>query len=540
MYRSELRNSQIKTLLERVQKLKFKKYLRSIYIKNARQLESTSITFDFPVTAIIGPNGSGKSTVLALAACSHTKAMPRTFFFYSKHADSQEISIQWTTQYRDQDTLEAGLQTQDLRVDFHNHSNLSESKFTREVRYFGSNRILPPTESPFYMRKRLSGRSTGKRGEKTDATVEVLDFESARVEAEKILGKPLAGFNKTAIQFSETRSRKLRPEEQYFDQVLGVEITHKERDVLVGRQLLFTYQISPTKTISEFNFGAGEASILRVVAFIEEAPEQSLILIEEIENGLHPIAVSRFVEYLVDVADRRRLQVIFTTHSEYALEPLPDEAIWSCLNGKTSRGRLSISSLRAISGRFDTEIVIFCEDKFAKDWIEAIVRSSIPEYIPLLSFHFLGGDGKAIAIHKSHNSDPSITSKSICFLDGDSEQVASEKELIFRLPGESPELEVFTKVKESLDRTVALLTVAFHLNISRQDSVKVAILEISATNRDPHLLYAQIGVNLGMIPEDVIKGAFFSVWCSITQDYLDSVKTTILAEIAKVNPALTI
>ena len=51
---------------------------------------------------------------------------------------------------------------------------------------------------------------------------------------------------------------------------------------------------------------------------IENAVPQSLVLIEEIENGLHPLATERLVEYLLDVADRKSIQVIFTTHSEYA------------------------------------------------------------------------------------------------------------------------------------------------------------------------------------------------------------------------------
>ena len=66
----------------------------------------------------------------------------------------------------------------------------------------------------------------------------------------------------------------------------------------------------------------------------ESAPQNSIILIEEIENGLHPVAVRRMVEYLVDVADRKSIQSIFTTHSEDAILPLPSEAIWSSIDGK--------------------------------------------------------------------------------------------------------------------------------------------------------------------------------------------------------------
>lgn len=119
-------------------------------------------------------------------------------------------------------------------------------------------------------------------------------------------------------------------------------------------------------TYSEFHFGAGESSIIRMVTRIEQAPANSLILIEEIENGLHPIATRRMVEYLIDVAARKSIQTVFTTHSDYALSPLPSEAIWAAIDGKLKQGKLSVEALRAVSGRVDKKLAIFVEDEFAK------------------------------------------------------------------------------------------------------------------------------------------------------------------------------
>jgi hypothetical protein len=44
-----------------------------------------------------------------------------------------------------------------------------------------------------------------------------------------------------------------------------------------------------------------------MVEEIEAAPPNALVLIEEIENGLHPAAVRRMVEYLMAVAVRRSI-----------------------------------------------------------------------------------------------------------------------------------------------------------------------------------------------------------------------------------------
>src|SRR5690606_10376122 len=122
-----------------------------------------------------------------------------------------------------------------------------------------------------------------------------------------------------------------------------------------------------------FHFGAGESSIIRMVVSLETTPENSLVLIEEIENGLHPVATIRLVEYLIELAERRKIQVIFTTHSNDALSPLPDKAIWAAVNGNVYQGKLDIASLRAISGQVESQAVIFCEDHFAEKWIHEIL-----------------------------------------------------------------------------------------------------------------------------------------------------------------------
>ncbi len=64
MYRSEIRESTINQLKDRVAKGNYRKYLREVVLKKVRRFEDVTIRFDFPVTAIIGPNGGGKSTVL--------------------------------------------------------------------------------------------------------------------------------------------------------------------------------------------------------------------------------------------------------------------------------------------------------------------------------------------------------------------------------------------------------------------------------------------------------------------------------------------
>lgn len=251
---------------------------------------------------------------------------------------------------------------------------------------------------------------------------------------------------------------------------------------------------------------------MRIIADIEARKDGSLVLIDEIENGLHPLAVQRLVEYLIDVAHRKNIQTIFTTHSDYALAPLPDEAIWACIDGKLTQGRLSVEALRAISGRIDRSLAIFVEDEFAKHWISAVIRERIGDRFDQIGVYALGGDGNARVTHLGHMSNPSIAFKSLCFLDGDSRESDDSASGIFRLPGGMPEASIFDGVLANIGANIALLTVACQRPLDRQDEVERAIRSVSHTNRDPHLLFVQVGEKLGFVPEAVIRGAFLSIW----------------------------
>jgi len=136
-----------------------------------------------------------------------------------------------------------------------------------------------------------------------------------------------------------------------------------------------------------------------MVLTVESLPENALVLIEELENGLHPVATRKMVEYLVGASERKKLQVIFTTHSNDALAILPDQAIWAATNNAVFQGKLDVESLRAITGQIERQLAIFVEDAFAKGWIEAVLRSaSDSNLMRQVEVHALEGDGAAAGL----------------------------------------------------------------------------------------------------------------------------------------------
>lgn len=525
-YKSEIRDSTIVQLLEKTRKKNYKKYLLSIRLEKIRLFKGERITFDFPVTALIGPNGGGKSTIIGTALLAYQPNKSVNFFKKSRFGD--EGMNNWKMEYEvvDKEINNSGTERFDLN--YKNDVWTISKKIERDVRFLSIARTVPISENPTFMfRKRIS--ISNKKGPDDILLKKIDEIGEIKKQAERILGKSLSNFSMYEFSFPKkkrynfervpTGNTVIRNEKEVPEfKRIKVEVLQRE----MNKQFLYVGS-DGTDTYSEFNFGAGETSIIRMVAEIENTKENSLVLIEEIENGLHPIAVKRVVEYFIEVSKKRNLQIIFTTHSDYALEPLPPEAIWASVEGKLQQGKLSIETLRVVSGRFDKKLAIFVEDDFAKTWIEYVIRERLLGNFEEIGVYSVGGDGNAVKVHEGHTLNPAIQFDSICFIDGDSKQTEDSTKNIFRLPGEVPEITVFDKVLQNIGSNIALLTVACQKPIEQQESVLKTIQEISRTNRDSHLIFSQIGFKLGFISAEIIRGAFISIWAQENQKEVDEI-----------------
>lgn len=489
MPQSEIRESTKQELLDKVRRQNYGKYLLKANINKLRGFEDESITFDFPVTALIGPNGSGKSAVLGAAGCAYKPIKPGVFFPKSTVGDDSMAG--WRVEY---ELVDKALQP---RQTIKRTSNFRQAKWVRgdvadrDVQFFGIERTVPAGEKTRY--KQLMRSTYVHR-----PPIEQIDAGVAR-QVEHILGKSVQQY----------RTTKYGADDRF----------------LIGR--------AGENSYSEFHFGAGESSIIRMIMRIEQMPENSLVLIEEIENGLHPVAATRMVEYLVDVAQRRSIQTIFTTHSDHALAPLPNEAIWACLDGKLQQGKLSVEALRAVTGRIDRKLAVFVEDEFAKSWVDAIFREKLGSQFEQVEVHVVHGDGNAVKVHKGHEENPAITSKSLCVIDGDSRQNDDPAVGILRLPGGQPELEVLNYTLNNLERELAVLTVSCQRAPEAQATVRTEVERVSRTNRDPHLVFNQIGLAIGFVSEAIVRGAFFQLWIRAHDDFCNQLADAARERIAE-------
>ncbi|TCO78130.1 putative ATPase [Plasticicumulans lactativorans] len=71
----------------------------------------------------------------------------------------------------------------------------------------------------------------------------------------------------------------------------------------------------------------GTLRVLAIAAALLSAPEGALVVIEEIDNGVHPGRAATLLKGILGIAERRHLEVLLTSHNPALLDALPDRAV---------------------------------------------------------------------------------------------------------------------------------------------------------------------------------------------------------------------
>jgi predicted ATPase len=360
-----------------------------------RGLREVTVNFCYPITAIAGRNGSGKTTVLALSACafhnvpngfklSGRKQSYYTFsdFFIQTKEETApgSVNIGYEILNDKWRGRKPGAGWQSRKKKAGGRWNSYDSRVIRTVIFLGIERIVPHSE------RSVSKSCRGKFQIGVDHGWE----DNVREVVGRILGTDYSSFSYR--QHSKYRLPVVAKKDQ--------------------------------KIYSGFNMGAGEHSLFELFAVINECPNGSLILIDEIELGLHEKAQENLIKELKEVCKKRKLQIICTTHSSRVLDCLP-------LEGRIFLERVGfktdiipeISSAYAtgkLSGRPNVELDILVEDEAAKLILETVIDKELRSRIKILPI----GSAAAVMRHlagrykeANHKKDGVVE---VCvFLDGD-------------------------------------------------------------------------------------------------------------------------
>lgn len=187
------------------------------------------------------------------------------------------------------------------------------------------------------------------------------------------------------------------------------------------------------------------------VCGLQNIPDNSLLIIDEVEASLHPKAQRRLVRFLLWLCRQRRIQIILSTHSPYILEELPEEARILLLPGKTATNVVYGASADFALSRIDEiprpELFAFTEDRESTVLLREILASTTDgaDLLPRIAIIPVG-PANVVKIMGQLGANGALPYRAVGVLDGDKDASVG----CIRLPGgRAPERLVMEGLKSA-------------------------------------------------------------------------------------------
>ncbi len=71
----------------------------------------------------------------------------------------------------------------------------------------------------------------------------------------------------------------------------------------------------------------GTLRVLAIAAALLSAPEGSTVVIEEVDNGVHPSRAKQLLSTMREQAEKRNVRLLLSTHNPALMDALPDSAL---------------------------------------------------------------------------------------------------------------------------------------------------------------------------------------------------------------------
>lgn len=374
-----------------------------------RHIRDLTLEFKHPISVISGTNRSGKTTALMAVACSH-------YNFQRPNVNNGTLErVTWSKVVR--------FTSQDVQG----------SSWTYQVRYRIGTQIHTNAGSKNAASNKWSGVAK-KSGQ---------------------IGRPAAGLpngGRTVILIDLNRinpSRHLSP--SYFWKVRRLTGSPFAEQAKVNQYLSYILednynveQIAPAadSTIFKFstashytsyNTASGEDVLVSMLSQILHAPNNSLVLIDEIEVGLHPKIQRRLMDVLYFISKDEHKQFIITSHAYAIIDSVPTESrlfidssngAFRCLSGLTTYETLT---------RMDCEAfpvaTVYVEDGESKAIINRAISEITtinPGFNRLIKVIEIGSADKTYQFFKTRQEVRLLetnTSYPACVLDGDMKSI---------------------------------------------------------------------------------------------------------------------
>jgi predicted ATPase len=377
-------------------------FLKKIKFENFRHIPELDIEFKNPISIVSGTNRTGKTTMLMSLACSHLNFLRRnpkngllernTWSSLMKFTPHDKQDNDWTyyITYKRGNKIDKPKRGQrKAATNKWNGIGKKESQFDfRDVIFIDLDRIVP---ARFFNDKIYN-------------------------EAKKGVLKNISTSNKTSI-------------EKYLSYILEENFDLNNLATINDKDI---FKYKNKYEYSSFNTATGEDVLTRIIIDIVEAKKNSLILIDEIEMGLHPKIQRRLMDVIRNVSRFDSKQFIITSHSSTILDSVNiNSRIFIERNNFNQYKAIQNISVNAALTKMDSKsfplIELFCEDNEAKKIVEKGIRNvgitkNLNNFKDLFNIISVGSSDKTYKCFEAQKliySHRKIKTGFGCILDGD-------------------------------------------------------------------------------------------------------------------------
>ena len=190
--------------------------------------------------------------------------------------------------------------------------------------------------------------------------------------------------------------------------------------------------------ISQYRMSSGECMLISLLHFIYNSIERRslpsdqkiLMLIDEIELALHPIAVSRLIDLLNELLQNHHNLIIFlTSHSPEVIRKISPSNLYKVEN---QNGLVSLQSncypsylIRDVYSHDGFDFLLLVEDELARNVVEKIILKNNLRTGKLLHVVPVGGWNNVLTLHKEllRWNVLGVNKQIVSILDGDVETI---------------------------------------------------------------------------------------------------------------------
>ena len=315
-------------------------------LTNLRGIESLRFPFGYPVSVLAGPNGSGKSTVLFACACAY-----RAPGAPGRHAGGFTPGRLFPNFTSRQPGVRSDA-AQQTEIEFH-------------YLHRGDRRFMTLRRGKAWSRK-----GDGNGHPERQVYLRTLANLTSPAEVRSIL----------QLGSKQVSAETVSPDLLLFAHRV-LPWRYHNLDLISGqssRDLLFAEIDDAGETrYSEFHMSSGERAVVRISKDISRL-ENALVLIDEVDTGLHPYTQKQAMLELQRSALRQKLQIVVASHSPVVLDSVPPEGR-IFLGRDPETGHVCIEPpyrdifQKALYGQSQDQLSILCEDAVAEGVIRGVL-----------------------------------------------------------------------------------------------------------------------------------------------------------------------